>query len=98
LGVIFAILDTDSNKKIDFTEFKKKIRSLHMRMEDDEIASIFRSMDANNDGNIAYNELVEMFSAINTAQIIRKMQKTILQSQVEPEFYFNRDCREDPTK
>jgi Ca2+-binding EF-hand superfamily protein len=44
-----------------------------MRMEDDEIASIFRSMDANNDGNIAYNELVEMFSAINTAQIIRKM-------------------------
>lgn len=67
LGVIFAVLDTDSNKQIDFVEFKKKIRALHMRMEDDEIASIFRSMDTNNDGNIAYNELVEMFSGINTA-------------------------------
>lgn len=44
-----------------------------MRLEDDEINSIFRSMDANNDGHISYNELVEMFSAINTAQIIRKM-------------------------
>jgi len=49
-----------------------------MRMEDDEIASIFRSMDTNNDGYIAYNELVEMFSGINTAQIIRKMQKVII--------------------
>lgn len=52
LGVIFAVLDTDSNKLIDFVEFKKKIRALHMRLEDDEIASIFRSMDINNDGNI----------------------------------------------
>lgn len=67
LGVIFAVLDTDSSKQIDFPEFKRKLRAMHMNLDNDEVTSIFRSMDMNNDGSIAYNELVEMFSGINTA-------------------------------
>lgn len=98
LGVIFAVLDTNSNKNIDFPEFKRKVNTMHMRLDNEEIQSIFRSMDINNDGSIAYNELVEMFSSINTAQIMRKMQKVIRESKVEPEFFFNQKCREDPTK
>jgi Ca2+-binding EF-hand superfamily protein len=37
-----------------------------MRLEDDEILALFKSLDGNNDGTIGYPELVESFSAINT--------------------------------
>jgi Ca2+-binding EF-hand superfamily protein len=73
LGVIFAVLDTDSNKRITAQEFKQKVRAMHMRMDDDEINALFRHFDLNNDGSISYNELVDMFAGLNTAQIIKKM-------------------------
>lgn len=38
---MFSILDTDSSKSIDRQEFTKKVRALHMRLEDDEINTIF---------------------------------------------------------
>jgi Ca2+-binding EF-hand superfamily protein len=37
-----------------------------MRLEDDEILALYKSLDGNNDGAIGYAELVESFSAINT--------------------------------
>jgi Ca2+-binding EF-hand superfamily protein len=46
---------------------------MHMRMDDDEINTLFRHFDLNNDGGISYNELVDMFAGLNTAQIIKKM-------------------------
>jgi len=46
---------------------------MHMRMDDDEINALFRHFDLNNDGSISYNELVDMFAGLNTAQIIKKM-------------------------
>jgi Ca2+-binding EF-hand superfamily protein len=67
LATIFAILDTDSNAKIDFPEFSKKIKALHMHLEIDEISALFKSMDINGNGSINYTELVEMFASINTA-------------------------------
>lgn len=73
LGVIFAILDTDSSQSIDFVEFKRKIKALHMNLDEEEMASIFKSMDINGSNSINYSELVEMFASINTQQIIRKM-------------------------
>jgi Ca2+-binding EF-hand superfamily protein len=66
LGVIFAVLDTDSSQQIDFGEFKRKLKALHMNLDDDEMASIFKSMDINGSNSITYNELVEMFASINT--------------------------------
>ncbi len=66
VGVIFAVLDTDSSKTIDFAEFKTKIKALHMNLDDDEMASIFKSMDINSSNSITYAELVEMFASINT--------------------------------
>jgi Ca2+-binding EF-hand superfamily protein len=39
---------------------------MHMRLDDDEILALFKSLDGNNDGAIGYPELVESFSAINT--------------------------------
>lgn len=73
LGVIFVVLDTDSNKLITIQEFKSKVRAMHMRLDEDEANALFRHLDINNDGSISYNELVEMFSGLNTAQIIKKM-------------------------
>lgn len=69
-----------------------------MRLEEDEANAMFRHLDINNDGSISYNELVEMFAGLNTAQIIKKMQKVVLGSKVEPEFYFNKSCISDQTK
>jgi len=60
-----------------------------MQLQPEEVTAIFREIDRNNSGTIDYNELVEMFSAINTAQMIRKLQKFFIDAKVEPEFYFN---------
>ena len=69
-----------------------------MHLEIDEISALFKSMDINGNGSINYTELVEMFASINTAQIIRKMQRVIQESGSTPEFYFNHSCFEDTTK
>lgn len=66
LSVIFAVLDTDSSKNIDCAEFKRKIRAMHMGLDEEEIIAIFKAMDMNNDGVISYDELVNMFQSINT--------------------------------
>ena len=96
--MIFAVLDTDGNAQISRVEFRQKMKALHMRLEDDEINAIFKYIDANSNGNIAYAELVDKFSAINTAQLIKKMQRVIEGSKVDPEFFFNRHCVSDGTK
>ena len=59
---------------------------------------LFRSMDRNSDRSIAYGELVEMFSEINTKQIIKKMQSIVTKSRLSAETFFNNECREDSTK
>ena len=73
LGIMFSILDTDSNTRITKSEFRQKMRALHMQLDDEEIGAIFRSLDMNLDGAVGYAELVEQFAAINTQQLIRKM-------------------------
>jgi len=98
VGVIFAVLDTESNKAITLPDFKQKVKAMHMRLDDEEANALFRHLDLNHDGSISYNELVEMFSNINTTQIIKKMQKVILGSKVEPEFYFTKSCLSDTSK
>lgn len=67
LGVIFSVLDTNSNKEIDIQEFKRKMRGLHTGLDEEEIVALFRSMDINNSQTISYNELVDSFQALNTA-------------------------------
>ena len=66
LSVIFAVLDTDSSKNIDASEFKRKIRAMNMGLDEEEIIALFKAMDMNNDGVISYDELVNMFQSINT--------------------------------
>lgn len=73
LGVMFAVLDTDSSKRITRVEFRQKVKALHVRLDDDEITALFAQVDGNRDGTIGYDELVEQFAAINTSQLIRKM-------------------------
>ena len=64
--MIFAVLDTDSSKQISRTEFRQKLKAMHMRLDDDEILGLFKHLDSNGDGAVGYAELVEVFSAINT--------------------------------
>lgn len=98
LGILFSVLDTDSNKRIDMNEFKNKMRQLHTGLDEEEMSVLFRSMDRNSDRSIAYGELVEMFSEINTKQIIKKMQGIVTKSKLSAETFFNNECREDSTK
>jgi Ca2+-binding EF-hand superfamily protein len=98
LGILFSVLDTDSNKRIDMNEFKNKMRQLHTGLDEEEMNVLFRSMDRNSDRSIAYGELVEMFSEINTKQIIKKMQGIVTKSKLSAETFFNNECREDSTK
>ena len=37
-----------------------------MRLDDEEIAAIFKNLDMNSNGSVTYAELVEQFSTINT--------------------------------
>ena len=67
LSTLFAILDTDSNKNVDLTEFMRKITSMHIKLDNDEIKSLFKLLDVNSSGSITYAELAEGFSSINTA-------------------------------
>ena len=98
LGILFSVLDTDSSKHIDMNEFKTKMRQMHTGLDEEEMNVLFRSMDRNNDRSIAYGELVEMFSEINTKQIIKKMQSIVTKSKLGAETFFNNECREDSTK
>lgn len=67
LRTLFTILDTDSNKNVDLAEFTRKINSMHIKLDNDEMQSLFKMLDVNSSGSITYAELVEGFSSINTA-------------------------------
>ncbi len=71
---------------------------MHIRLDEEEIAALFRNIDRNNNQSISYNEIIESFSAINTEQLIAKVQRVIKGSKIDPEFYFNKFALEDSEK
>lgn len=85
-------MDTDSSKGIAFEEFKNKTRMLKMEMSDDEIGALYKHIDTNGDNNITYQEFVEKFQRINTIQLIKNINKIVVQSGNQPENLFNMHC------
>lgn len=59
VSMLFAVLDTNSDKAVDLTEFMRKMTAAHMKLDNDELKSLFRLLDTNNSGSITFAELVE---------------------------------------
>ena len=95
LSVIFRVMDANSSGKIDFPEFKSRVKGLHMQLEDDEIVAIFKSMDIDNSNTISYSELCEQFSKINTQQILGKLHKLFTAGNINQEYHFNKYAAKD---
>ena len=59
LGVMFAILDSNSNHALSFSEFRSKVHQLEMRLEEEEILALFKSLDKNGNQSITFDELID---------------------------------------
>ena len=78
IGMMFALIDTNSDSEVQLAEFKRKMRAMHCVLEDDEASAFFRTLDKNNSGTIDYNEFVNEFAAINTEKFISRMKKILV--------------------
>jgi Ca2+-binding EF-hand superfamily protein len=63
--VIFAIIDSNSDNNLKFNEFRQKLMLMEMRLDEEEMISLFKSIDVNNSGSIEYAELIQKFSQLN---------------------------------
>ena len=59
VSILFSILDTNSDKSLDLTEFMRKMTATHIKLDNDELKSLFRLLDVNNSGKITFAELVD---------------------------------------
>ncbi|KAL5253979.1 hypothetical protein ACHWQZ_G013670 [Mnemiopsis leidyi] len=58
LGRAFRIMDDDSNKKLDMSEFKKGISDYGLVLEDGEIGDLFNTIDMDRSGTIDFDEFL----------------------------------------
>jgi Ca2+-binding EF-hand superfamily protein len=47
---LFNVIDTNSDNSLSKPEFKTKMRGLQMGLEEEELESLFKDLDINNDG------------------------------------------------
>ena len=97
LGMMFAIMDTNSDSDVSFPEFKQKMRQMHVQLDEDEVQAIFRKLDLNGSGSIDFDEFVSEFAAINTEKIIKKIKNILFRGKIDPEYIFNKHCLADRT-
>lgn len=94
LGVLFAILDTNSNNALTFSEFRSKVHQLEMRLDEEEIMALFKSLDKNGNQAINYDELIEKFSTLNNQQLLKRISKFIVGGKNSPDFVFDKYCKD----
>ena len=77
LGVMFAILDSNSNNSLSFQEFRAKVYSLDMRLEEEEILALYKSLDKNGNQLITFDELIDKFCCLNNHQLLKRISSII---------------------
>jgi Ca2+-binding EF-hand superfamily protein len=77
LGVMFAILDSNSNNSLSFSEFRTKMYSLDMRLEEEEILALYKSLDKNGNQSITFDELIDKFCSLNNHQLLKRISSII---------------------
>ena len=55
LSLIAAQANDNGNGKIDFGEFKRVLETLNMRISDEEGMEVFRSIDTDGNGAVAFS-------------------------------------------
>ena len=98
IGMMFAVIDTNSDSEIQLNEFKQKLRAMRIQLEEDEMHAFFRGLDKNNSGTIDFGEFVNEFADINTDKFIQKMKKTFNDSKVDPAVIFDKYAVNDSAK
>lgn len=92
LNILFTLMDTDGNRNLDFSEFKSKMASLKLPVDDDELKILFKSIDRDGSGSITYKEFAQEFSKINCEMLIGRIKKIITGAKVPPEAIFDKHC------
>ena len=78
LGMMFAIIDTNSDSSVSLPEFKQKMRAMHIQLTEDESSAFFRKLDINNSNSIDFDEFVNEFATLNTEKIVSKIKKILV--------------------
>lgn len=58
LSMLFSVIDTNSDNQLSKSEFKQKLRALHMGLEEEELECLFKHLDTNGDGVVSYSEFI----------------------------------------
>lgn len=93
LGGVFTLIDSNTSNSISFSEFRFKIKMLHMHIDDEEIMALFKSIDINNSKTIAYDELIDFFRNLNIQQLIAKLKKFTESGKADLAFMFDRHAK-----
>ena len=70
IGMLFALVDTNSDSEVALPEFRRKMRAMHVMLEEDETTAFFKTLDRNNSATISFDEFISEFAAINTEKFI----------------------------
>ena len=95
LGMMFAIIDTDSNSTIAFNEFRQKMRMMHLPLDDEEANAFFRHLDINNSNTLDFVEFVNEFAGLCTDKVIKNIKKILTQGGIDPDYFFNKHAKMD---
>lgn len=92
VGVLFNVLDTDSNSFIEKGEFKMKLRGLRVGLLEEELQAMWEEFDSTNTGRISPKEFAQQFRDVQAAQIIRRMRTNVYGSGASPAVLFDQHC------
>lgn len=63
-----------------------------MGLEEEELEAMFNDLDINRDGHVSYNEFISQFTAVNTAQLIKRIRKILYGARISAELIYNQHC------
>lgn len=60
-----------------------------MGLEEEELEAMFNDLDVNKDGHISYHEFISQFTAVNTAQLVKRIRKILYGARISAELIYN---------
>ena len=92
LSVLFNVIDTNADQSLNKSEFKQKLRGLHVGLLEEEFEALFQELDKKQTGQVSYDEFLRLFSKINAAQLIQRMRKVLYGARMSIETLYNKHC------
>jgi len=89
---LFEVIDSNSDKILTKSEFKQKLRGLHIGLTEEEIESLFRDLDVHSDGRIHQQEFIKQFARINIERIVERLRSVLTGNSVSADYVFNKYC------